>query len=127
MASSKKILIIDDEPDIISYLSTFLEDEGFEVTTAQDGRKGLAVARDQMPDLITLDITMPGMSGIEVLTALRRDPKLQAIPVIVITGVAKFQNATSFRDVRPPEVFMAKPMNLELLLTHIQYLINNNP
>jgi CheY-like chemotaxis protein len=123
MINSGKILVIDDEPDIISYLATFLEDEGFEVTSAQDGPRGLTKAREEIPDLITLDITMPGMSGIEVLTALRRDPKLEAIPVIVITGVAKFQNATHFREVRPPEVFMSKPMNLELLLTHIQKLL----
>ncbi|MCP4601943.1 MAG: response regulator [Proteobacteria bacterium] len=124
MTSMRKILVIDDEPDVVSYLSIFLEDEGFEVVSARDGPNGLDRARSEMPDLITLDITMPGMSGIEVLTTLRRDPSLAQIPVIVITGVANFQKLTTFRGVRPPEAFMYKPMDRELLLENIRKLLN---
>jgi len=119
MASPTRILVIDDEPDVIAYLSVFLDDNGFEVVTASDGPDGLDRARTEKPDLITLDITMPRMSGIEVLTTLRRDPDLTHIPVIVITGVANFQKLTTFRDVRPPEAFMSKPMDLGLLLANI--------
>ena len=123
MESLKKILVIDDEPDVVSYLSVFFEDEGFEVVTARDGRDGLAMARRESPDLITLDITMPIMSGIEVLTNLRRDPDLASIPVIVVTGVANFQNLMTFRGVRPPEAFMSKPVDRELLLGNIRKLL----
>ena len=123
MTSATKILVIDDEPDVVSYLSVFLEDEGFNVVTARDGPDGLAMARLESPDLITLDITMPGMSGIEVLTTLRRDSDLASIPVIVVTGVANFQNLTTFRGVRPPEAFMSKPVDRELLLGNIRKLL----
>jgi len=126
MASQKKILVIDDEPDVVSYLSTFLEDEGYLVVTAQDGPDGIAMAQTEKPDLITLDITMPGMSGIEVLTNLRRNSELEHIPVIVITGVTNFQNLTTFRGVRPPEAFMQKPMNLALLVEHLQDLLESS-
>ena len=122
----KKILVIDDEPDVISYLSAFLSDEGFSIITAQNGPDGLKSARADTPDLITLDITMPGMSGIEVLTTLRRDQNLSDIPVIVITGVSGFQKLMDYREVRPPEGFLQKPIDLELLLKTIEKIIGES-
>ncbi|MHC4943912.1 MAG: response regulator, partial [Planctomycetota bacterium] len=123
--SSKKILVIDDEPDVIQYMSLFLYDEGFEVISAADGPQGLAKASEESPDLITLDITMPGMSGIEVLTTLRRDPKLCDIPVIVITGVAGIKKLMDYREVRPPEKFMQKPIDRIQLVKMIEELIDS--
>jgi CheY-like chemotaxis protein len=120
-----KILVIDDEPDVVSYLSAFLEDEGFEVFTAGNGPDGLMLAREQSPDLITLDITMPGMSGIEVLTKLRRDDHLEPIPVVIITGVTSFDRLTDYRDVRAPEGFLQKPVDLVLLLSTIQSILDS--
>ena len=123
MAPKMKILIIDDEPDVVSYLSTFLEDEGFTALTAKDGPGGIAAARENLPDLVTLDITMPGMSGIEVLTTFRRDPDLKKIPVIIVTGVAGIQKLMEYREVRQPEGFMQKPIDRELLLSIIHKLL----
>lgn len=123
MESEKKILVIDDEPDMVSYLSTFLSDEGFDVVVAYNGIDGLARTREERPNLITLDITMPGMSGIEVLTKLRRDPDLSHIPIIIITGVAGFRELTDHRGVRPPEEFLQKPVDLEALTRAIQELL----
>ena len=123
MESAHKILAIDDEPDVVSYLQAFLEDEDFEVVTASNGPDGLTLAREEVPDLITLDITMPGMSGIEVLTALRRDTQLNGIPVIIITGVMAFEKLTDYRDVRPPEGFMTKPIDLGKLLATIEEIL----
>lgn len=121
-----KILVIDDEPDVISYLSTFFEDEGYEVITARDGREGLNKARNEKPDLITLDITMPGMSGIEVFTTLRREDELASIPVVIITGVANFQRLTEYRAVREPEGFMQKPINLQQLVEIVNRCLGLN-
>jgi len=119
MTFKKKVLVIDDEPDVVSFLSTFLSDEGFQVFTARNGPDGLEKAAKEIPDLITLDITMPGMSGIEVLTALRRDPQLMDIPVIIVTGVAGFQKLMEYRQVRPPEGFIEKPIDLASLMTSV--------
>jgi CheY-like chemotaxis protein len=124
MANMKKILIVDDEPDVVSYLSLFLDDEGYMTVTARDGPSGLAAARSEDPDLITLDITMPGMSGIEVFTNLRRDPGLQDIPVIVVTGVAGIRKLMDYREVRPPEGIMQKPIDREVLLNTIARLLD---
>jgi len=124
METAQKILVIDDEPDVVSYLSAFLEDEGFEVLEAGNGPDGLALAREQAPDLITLDITMPGMSGIEVLTTLRRDERLRRIPVIIITGVTAFEKLMDYRHVRPPEGFMSKPIDLARLLSTIEDILD---
>jgi CheY-like chemotaxis protein len=125
MNTSRKILVIDDEPDVVSYLSAFLEDEGFEVLTASNGPDGLGLARKETPDLITLDITMPGMSGIEVLTSLRRDDQLCSIPVVIITGVTSFGKLTDYRAVRAPEGFMQKPIDLVLLLSTIEGILDS--
>ncbi len=123
MTSKRKILVIDDEPDVICYLSTFLEDEGFIVITARNGPEGLAEAKAKVPDLITLDITMPGMSGIEVLTSLRRDPLLMNIPVIIISGVSGFKKLMDYRKVRPPEGFLQKPIEEDALLEMIKQFL----
>ena len=123
MADEKKILVVDDEPDMVTYISTFLEDEGYAVLSAQDGPEGLAKARAESPDLITLDINMPGMSGVEVLTTLRRDPDLAQIPVIIITGVNGFRELTDHRGVRPPEGFLQKPIDLPVLISTVQNLL----
>lgn len=123
MISGTKILVIDDEPDVVSYLSMFLSDEGFKVVTAPDGLRGLAAARVEKPDLITLDITMPGMSGIEVFTEMRRDPNLTDIPVIIVTGVAGVHKLLEYREVRTPEGFMQKPIDRDHLLATIHKLI----
>jgi CheY-like chemotaxis protein len=83
------------------------------------------MAREEAPDLITLDITMPGMSGIEVLTTLRRDERLNGLPVVIITGVTSFDKLTDYRDVRAPEGFMQKPIDLVRLLSMIKGILDS--
>ncbi len=120
----KKILVIDDEPDVVCYLSTVLADEGYEVISADNGREGLDRARAEVPDLITLDVTMPGVSGIEVLTRLRRDPRTAEIPVVVVTGVASFQTITDQRALRPPDGFLQKPVDVGALVSTVAGLLD---
>lgn len=120
----RRILVVDDEPDVVRYLSTFLSDEGFTVSTAQDGDEALAKVRAERPDLITLDITMPGKSGVDVFTALRREPALQGIPVFIITGVVDFRRLMYYREVQPPEGYMEKPIDPDVLLMTIRRLLD---
>ena len=77
--SSKKILVIDDEKSIIELVTAYLRPEGFEVLTASDGSTGLKVARANKPDLIVLDIMLPGLDGIDLLTQLRRESNVYVI------------------------------------------------
>ena len=114
-----KILVIDDEPDIITYLETFLEDNGMDVISAGDGIEGLAKARAEHPDLITLDVTMPGKSGTEIFRELRVDSATSDIPVIIITGVMEFRQFIYQRTIDPPEGYMEKPIDSKILLEEI--------
>ncbi len=81
-----RILLVDDEEIIVSLVRHVLRDEGHEVLTAARGLEALAVARRHPPDLVILDIVMPGIDGLAVCRRLREDPKLQAIPVLFLTG-----------------------------------------
>ena len=84
---AKKILIIDDEPDSISFISSILEDNGYDYISADNGAEGLELTRKEMPDLIFLDLIMPEKSGITMFQELKGDPDLSHIPVVV-SGVS---------------------------------------
>jgi len=84
----KSILIIDDDPDVVLYLSTLLKDHGFRTLSASDGIEGFNRARSEQPDLILLDLMMPAKSGISLLADLKKDEALRKIPVIMVTGVS---------------------------------------
>jgi CheY-like chemotaxis protein len=108
---SKKILVIDDDPDIVTFISTMLTDHGYTVVTAKDGKEGLEKARAELPALICLDITMPEMSGVKFYRELRGDAVLGKVPVVMITGVMdEFQKFISTRrQVPPPDGYVKKP------------------
>jgi DNA-binding response OmpR family regulator len=82
-----KLLIVEDDELSREVLSDALADEEFEILTAGDGREGLDKVRAEIPDLVLLDIDMPKMDGIEVLKAIKEDPKTQSVPVIMVTAV----------------------------------------
>lgn len=86
---SKKILIVDDEPDVITFISTVMEENGFTSIGAKDGVEGLDLLRKEKPDLVLLDLMMPKKSGITMFQELRKDPDLSHIPVVVVTGVSE--------------------------------------
>jgi CheY-like chemotaxis protein len=83
----KKILIIDDDPVVVKYLQAVFSDNGYETCTASSSMEGLDVVREEMPDLITLDLQMPGEWGPRFYRKLRKDRELREIPVIVISGI----------------------------------------
>jgi two-component system phosphate regulon response regulator PhoB len=83
-----KILVVDDEPDAVELIKFNLKAAGFEVPTAADGDEALKKARAVLPDLIVLDLMLPEVDGLEVCKILRRDPKVSAIPIIMLTAKA---------------------------------------
>ncbi len=86
---AKKILVIDDEPKIVELCSDYLKSTGFEVVTASDGPRGLAAARSEHPDLIVLDLMLPGMDGLDVCRELRRTEIVSgesSVPIIMLTA-----------------------------------------
>jgi CheY-like chemotaxis protein len=84
----KKILIIDDDPDVVLFLATMLKDQGYTTVEARNGQEGIEKARKELPDLILLDLMMPQKSGISLLSDLKKDADLKKIPVIMVTGVS---------------------------------------
>lgn len=127
----KRILTIDDEPDERIYLATLLEDNGYDTDMAEDGAEGMEKTRNDPPDLITLDITMPEKSGVRFYREIKEDPKLGKIPIVVVTGVTglggnpeEFHNFLSSRKkIPPPDGFISKPVDREKLLDTIEALL----
>ncbi|HZB95942.1 MAG TPA: response regulator transcription factor [Herpetosiphonaceae bacterium] len=83
---TRTILVVDDEPRIVEIARDYLQQAGFRALTAHDGDRALAIARSERPSLIVLDLMLPGLDGLDVMRALRRDPALADIPVIMLTA-----------------------------------------
>jgi CheY-like chemotaxis protein len=94
----KRILVIDDLPENVFMLQDRLENEGYEVVTAYDGKTGIAKATSDMPDLILLDVMMPEMTGIEVCKTLKQDPVTADIPIIIVTAKSGADDAKEGLD-----------------------------
>lgn len=122
---AKKILVVGDEPDVVTHLSTVLTDAGYEATPAHNGDEALHKVAESRPDLITLDITMPEMTGVKAYRRLKQDPDLRKIPVVIVTGVTHdFKRFISTRDqVPPPEGYLEKPVSPKVLLEEVRRLI----
>jgi CheY-like chemotaxis protein len=114
---AKKVLVVDDEPDAAEFVKTMLEAQDYEVCTAGDGVEGLRKARREKPDLVILDIQMPGKDGFSTFAEMREDPDLSGIPVIVLTGVGErtgmrfsAEQMERFMGSRP-EGYLEKPVD----------------
>lgn len=116
--SKKKILVVDDDANIIDHLSLMLGAKGFRVVTAKNGADGLRLVRDENPDLIILDVMMPIMNGYQVCALLKGDEHFKDIPIIMLTGRAQDIDRETGRDVGA-DVYILKPYNYEELLGEI--------
>ena len=119
MSEEKKtILVIDDEPDTVVYISSLLEDNGYATMSAKDGSEALDKIKEGLPDLVTLDITMPEKSGVRFYRDMKENDAWKGIPVIIITGISKdFEKFISTRSqVPPPDGYLSKPIDREDLL-----------
>jgi CheY-like chemotaxis protein len=130
-AKPRKILVIDDEPDVVRYLETLLQDNGYETLSAADGKQGFEKAKAEHPDLICLDITMPEKSGVRFYRELREDRELGDVPVVVVTAVTGFggdpASFEQFLGSRPrlpaPDAFVAKPIDRDEFLSTVSRLL----
>lgn len=119
--AGKKILVVDDEADILHFLELVLAERGYEVVTANSGQQALAEARSHVPDLVLLDIMMPQMDGWEVLRLLRIDPRTAAIPVAMVS--ARTDAKDRVQGLQEGAVdYICKPFSLEELLAKVDGL-----
>lgn len=119
----EKILIVDDEPDIVKLLSDFLTGLGYQVIAAYNGREGLEKARQDRPDLILLDYVMPEMDGYAFLDELRHDPQLLTIPTIMITVRDSYVDQI-YAAVHATPDYLTKPFTLKQLQETVEKVLN---
>jgi CheY-like chemotaxis protein len=125
MAADKKtILIVDDEPDVLTYLSTLFEDSGYATVSAKDGNEALSKVKEKAPDLVTLDITMPNKSGVRFYREMKESAGWRKVPIIIVTGVSgEFKTFISTRkQVPPPEGYLSKPIDKTEILKLVKKL-----
>jgi DNA-binding response OmpR family regulator len=122
----KKVLVVDDEPDTLTFITTVLEDNGYVTRQASNGEDAVKMIEEEAPDLITLDITMPERSGVSVYRLVKEGDRFKGIPVIIITGVSDdFRRFISTRrQVPPPDGYISKPIDHEELLGKVRELLS---
>ncbi len=118
-----KILVVDDEADIRTFLATVMEDNGATVIQAADGNKALELARKEKPNLMTLDLSMPGKDGGAVYAALRADPELSKLPVCIVTGKPELRKTIYDRDIPRPEGYLDKPVTEKDVLVNVRKIL----
>ena len=115
-----KILIIDDDIDLIKILSFHLKNANYESSYAEDGENGLKKAAEDKPDLIILDIQMPGLNGIEVAKKMQADESLKNIPIIFLTATLDFDRSQIPQG--PKIKFITKPCDFNQITENIKEL-----
>jgi DNA-binding response OmpR family regulator len=127
---SEKILVVDDDPDILEATAMILESQGYEVVTARDGVEGLANLKAENPDLLILDLLMPKMDGFAVCKELQ-DPrwsKYRGIPILILTSVREEASRRRYELETGLELdvddYVEKPMSPDVLLERVGKLIN---
>jgi DNA-binding response OmpR family regulator len=126
MADKAKILLVDDDPDLVAATTIVLETK-YEVITATEGEAGLKKAQEENPDLIILDVIMPGKDGFTVAEQLKKDPKLCEIPIIMLTSYADRKGETNIPTSKgmmlEAEDYIEKPVKPEELLKRVEDLL----
>jgi len=122
----KKILIVDDEPQILLLCGTRLEANGYRVVTAISGEQGLKKASKEKPDLMLLDHLMPDMDGMEVLDRMKRDPETRNIPVVLFTANVKGVKVGD-AQMRGAEDCFFKPFTSQELLSKVKGILDKHP
>jgi len=128
---AKKVLVVDDDPDVRLFSVTVLEENGYVPLEAANGEEGLKMIKEEKPDLVLLDILMPRQSGIRLYRELKTDKALKDIKIIILSGIAKktflrSQKAlTEFggAEVPEPEIYLEKPVEPEVLADNIKKVL----
>jgi Fe-S oxidoreductase/CheY-like chemotaxis protein len=121
--AGRTIVVADDEPDQVTWLSTVFEDHGATVFEATNGDEALELAHSKKPDLLTLDLAMPGKSAGEVFEMIRKEPDLDHLKICVITGRPELRKTIYDRSVTPPDGYLDKPVTEERLMRSVRKVL----
>ncbi|MDR2241025.1 MAG: response regulator [Zoogloeaceae bacterium] len=122
---SKRILIVDDEPNIVISLEFLMKREGFEVTVAADGEAALRLVEENRPDLVLLDIMLPKKNGFEVCQAIRANPDWQSVRVIMLTAKGR-DTEVAKGTALGADVYMTKPFSTKDLIAQVRQLLGQS-
>jgi two-component system alkaline phosphatase synthesis response regulator PhoP len=126
----KKVLLVDDDVEFCEAVKLLLEDKGYEVTLAYDGKEGLDKARNEKPDAIILDVMMPEMNGYDVCVVLKADPELKKIPVTLLTAVDQSIFKTTYTQqmglMTEADDYLAKPVEPQELVKCVEGLLSQD-
>lgn len=131
--TSPRVLVVDDDPDILEYVSSFLEDHGYDVDVATRASSALEALDHSPPDALLLDVLLPGRSGLNLLTTIRRDRRYAELPVVVVTGNDRLleddcQSYIGSHDgIRGPDGVLGKPIDRDALLRILAHLLDGQP
>jgi twitching motility two-component system response regulator PilH len=128
---AKRVLVVDDEMDVRTFITTLLDSNGYKAVVAENGEQGWQKFQEKKPDLVTLDVMRPKESGIKMYRNIKTDPKFSSVPVLVISGLARktFLHSQKVLDqfkgqsVPEPEGYIEKPPEPEELLGEIKRII----
>lgn len=117
----ENILVVDDEQEVREFLKEFLEDNGFKVTEAEDGIKARESLEKSLPDLVIVDLLLPGEHGMEIVKSIKEK---YFLPTLIISSIYKFEELTHRMKEYFVEGFLEKPVNINLLLNKIEAIAN---
>ena len=123
MTKPASILVVDDDPEIVTMLSTRLTKRGYKVSTANDGTSALALAKREKPDVVLLDVMMPGKSGWEVARALKQDPVTEHVKIVMVTAIGEKTNELT-APIYGADAHVDKPFEFEALERVIKKLLS---
>jgi DNA-binding response OmpR family regulator len=124
--------VVDDDPDIVDYLALFLEDHGYEVSSANRSSSALTALDEVEPHAVILDVILPGKSGLDLLVTIRHDDRWSEVPILVLTGNDSIvqDNGRSYlmgHDLeRGPDRVLAKPVDRDVLIRELNALTNSD-
>lgn len=123
-----RILIIDDDADIVESMKVVLENKGYEVSFSLGGEDAISRVRDENPDLVILDIMMPEISGFEIARAIKKDPTIKSIPILMLTAIKdkmgiSFKEEAGDDDWLPVDDYCEKPLDNKDLISKVEKLL----
>ena len=123
--ANQKILVIDDEQELLSLLKLRLEKAGYTVCLANNGREGIQQAKEEFPNAILLDLMMPGMDGFQVCKKLKSDGETSSIPIVALTALGEEESAKKALKLGV-KTYIVKPFDSEMLLSALQEVLKVN-
>lgn len=117
---SSRILVVEDQDDVAQLIDVVLKGEGYTVAIARDGAQGLMMSRDWQPDLILMDIMLPGVDGGTLIARLRQEPETADLPIIAMSASRTLRDRTTELEA---DALLSKPFDVDALLVQVQFLL----